>query len=169
MRTDPQSLLLVIGGAGFVLVLVLKWLIAPQRRDAAYQQARRRMLSAKRRASDRTLPALERAASFREAARIALEELQRPSLAAAFARRADRFAPENPENAGLLALALRRGARYSALERLLWRRLADEAEAEGPGQEQALEELVSLYDGPLQRPETARALRRLRPASVHGA
>ena len=74
MRTDPQSLLLVIGGAGFVLVLVLKWLIAPQRRDAAYQQARRRMLSAKRRASDRTLPALERAASFREAARIALEE-----------------------------------------------------------------------------------------------
>ena len=162
MKTDPQSLLLVIGGAGFALVLLLKWLEAPQRRDAAYQQARLRMLVAKRRAADRGLSTLERAVSLREAARIALDELQRPSLAAAFARRAERLVPDDPDNVGLLTRVFRRGARYTALERLLWRRLADDA-SQGAEQQRALEELMSLYEGPLQRPETARALRRMRP------
>lgn len=167
MRTDAQSLLLLIGGAGFVVFLVLQWLVAPQRRDAAYRETRQRMLAAKRRAAERARPAADRAASLREAAQIALEELQRPSLAAAFARRAERLTPANPENARLLTLALRRGARYAALERLLWRRLADDADLAAPEPQKALEELASLYEGPLQRPETARALRRLRPASAN--
>ena len=161
MKTDPQSLLLLIGGAGFVLYLVLQWLVAPRRRDAGYREARKRMLTAKRRAAERGLPAAERAAALHAAARIALEELHRPSLAAAFARRAERFAPAHPEGHGLLALALRRQARYSALERLLWRQLADDAEPGAARHQKALDELVSLYEGPLQRPETARALRRL--------
>ena len=166
MKTDPQSLLLLIGGTGFVIYLLLQWLTAPQRRDGRYREARQRMLAAKRRGTDRARTLEERAAALREAAQIALEELQRPSLAAAFARRAERCLPAHPESEGLLARALRRGARYSALERLLWRQMADEAELTGPRHQRALEELLSLYDGPLQRPETARALRRLASAAV---
>jgi hypothetical protein len=66
----------------------------------------------------------------------------------------------------LVALTLRRSARYSALERFLWQRLADLEASDASAFERAFEELVALYEGPLRRPETARALRRFRGAPV---
>lgn len=162
MKTDSQSILLLIGGVGFALYLVLQLVAAPRRRRPGYAQARARVMAAKRRASDRGLAPAERAAALREGARAALEEgLRRPGLAAAFARRAERLDPGNPESAGLVSLALRRAARYSALERLLWGQIADAADPQAADARRVIDELVGLYEGPLQRPETARALRRL--------
>lgn len=169
MKTDPQNVLLLLGGAGFAAFLLLKVLTAFGGRDGASYEARRRVLAAKKRGSDRSLPGAQRAAALREAANAALEELGRPALAAALARRAERLDPTHAADAtGLLALALRRGARYSALERLLWRQLADHGGGPEPSYAKAFDELVALYEGPLQRPETARALRRFRPAAISG-
>ncbi|NOY89987.1 MAG: hypothetical protein GXP55_02170, partial [Deltaproteobacteria bacterium] len=56
----------------------------------------------------------------------------------------------------IAALAMRRAHRYAALEKLLWRRL-DRA----IGCESTFAELLSLYEGPLKRPEQARVLRSL--------
>lgn len=168
MKTDPQNLLLLLGGAGFAAFLLLKVLTALGGRDGASHAARRRVLAAKKRGSDRSLPVVQRAAALREAANAAIEELGRPALAAALARRAERLDPADADATGLLALALRRGARYSALERLLWRQLADHAGEAEPSYSKAFDELVALYEGPLQRPETARALRRFRPAAISG-
>jgi hypothetical protein len=168
MKTDPQDLLLLVGGAGFAVFLLLKVLTALGR-DGTFRETRRRVLEAKKRGSDRSLPASQRAAALREAANAALEGLGRPALAAALARRAERLDPSNPDVTSLLALALRRGARYSALERCLWRQLADSGDDTEAKYAKAFDELVALYEGPLQRPETARALRRFRPAVVPGS
>lgn len=162
MKTDAQSLVLLLGGAGFLAFLVLKLLVGLSGRGDGFEEAKRRMLEAKRRAGDRSRPASERAASLREAASLALQGMGRPSLAAALARRAERLDPNHPEAVGMVAIALRRGARYSALERLLWQRLADQEPA-APGFDRTFQELVALYDGPLRRPETAKVLRRFRP------
>lgn len=168
MKTDPQDLLLLLGGAGFAAFLLLKVVTALGGRDGASYEARRRVLEAKKRGGDASLPAAQRAAALREAATAALEELGRPALAAALARRAERLDPTHADAASLLALALRRGARYSALERLLWRQLADQGASAELSYAKAFDELVALYEGPLHRPETARALRRFRPAAVSG-
>ena len=169
MKTDPQNLLLLLGGFGFAAYLLLKVLTAFGGRDGTSNDARRRVLEAKKRGDDRSLPVIQRAAALHEAAHLALEELGRPALAAALARRAERLDPSNADATGLLALALRRGARYSALERLLWRQLADQGGDAEPSYTKAFDELVALYEGPLQRPETARALRRFRPAAFSGS
>lgn len=162
MRTDPQSIVLMIGGVGFALYLVLQLIAAPRRRRPGYAEARARVMAAKRCAGDRSLSAAERAAALHDGARAALSDgLRRPGLAAAFARRAARLDPGNPESTGLIALALRRGARYSALERLLWGQIAEATDPRAPATRRVMEELVRLYDGPLQRPEIARALKRL--------
>jgi hypothetical protein len=171
MKTDAQSLLLLVGGAGFLAYLVLSMLTALGGRDEGFRNAQRRVLDAKRRAGDRALSNAERAAALREAAGAALEGMRRPGLAAALARRAERLEPGNLEGVGLVSLALRRAARYSALERFLWKRLA---ELDGPnahGYQRTFDELVDLYDGPLRRPETAQVLRRAfvpRPAEPAG-
>jgi hypothetical protein len=165
MKTDPQSLVLLIAGAAFLAYLLVKLLIGREGRGEAYAAAQRSLRAAKARANDRALPNRERAAAFREAAGAALEGMHRPGLAATLARRAEHLDPGNPETVGLLGLALRRGARYSALERFLWKQLA---ELEGPsahGYERAFDELVALYEGPLHRPETAQVLRRFRGVS----
>jgi hypothetical protein len=169
MKTDAQSLVLLLGGGGFVSYLFVKALTALGQRDDGFMAARKRMLEAKARAGDRALPAAERAGAWREAANIALDDLQRPGLAASLARRAERADPEHPGAVGLLALSLRRGARYSALERLLWRQLADEQDAAAPRYVRALDELIALYDGPLGRPDTARVLRRYQSTSASSA
>jgi hypothetical protein len=161
MKTDAQSLILLFGGAVFLAYLVLKLLVGLSERDGDYRHARQRTLAAKRRGSDRSMSNAERAAAFREAASAALEGLGRAGLAAAFARRAERLEPGNPDAVSFLAVALRRTARYSALERFLWRRLADQETTTGPAFERPFEELVALYEGPLRRPETARVLRRI--------
>lgn len=162
MTASAQSLVLLGAGLLFVLFLIVK-LVAPERRGPEARAARLRIAEAKRRASDHALPTPQRAAAMRDAALIALEQLGRPSLAASYARRAERLDPQAPEAIALLSAALRSATRFRALERLLWRRLADSIPAD-PAAERALEELLSLYEGPLRRPEVARALRRLRPA-----
>lgn len=153
---------LVAAGLLFSVFVVVKLLRPRVPRDGRWQQARQRIAEAKLRASDRSAAGPERAAALREAASVALEELKRPGLAASYARRAERLDPASADSVGIVALALRRGARYRALERFLWRKLA-----EGPqlGAEAAhdrlLTELVALYEGPLGRPEVAAALRRM--------
>ena len=164
MNAQAQSVALLIAGLLFVVFVVAK-LIAPDRRGGPQARvARERIADARRRASDRGLPSAQRAAALREAALVALEDLDRPNLAASYARRADRLDPHDPGAIALLSTALRAATRFRALERLLWRRVAD-AEPFGEAAERAMRELLSLYDGPLNRPEIARALRRLRPAA----
>jgi hypothetical protein len=160
MKTDAQSLLLLVGGAGFLAYLVLNMLSALGGRDDGFRKAQSRLLDAKRRAGDRSLSNAERAAALRDGASAALEGMRRPGLAAALARRAERLDPGNLETVGLMALALRRAARYSALERFLWKRLAELDGPNADGYRGTFDELVALYDGPLRRPETARVLRR---------
>jgi hypothetical protein len=125
-------------------------------------EVKRRIADAKRRARIRGAEPSESAAAWREAALAALEGLNRPSLAASYARRAERLDPDDEEAIGLHALALRRAARYRALERFLWRRIADHPDQTGAGYRCTFDELIRLYEGPLRRPEMARALLRLR-------
>jgi hypothetical protein len=159
-----QALALLFGGLLFGLFVIAKLLAPERRRGPQARAARQRIAAAKRRASDASLTTAERAAGLREAAMIALQELGSPSLAASYARRAERLDPQHPDAIALVASTLRRAARFRALERLLWRRLADAEHADAASQ-RALQELQSLYEGPLRRPEIARALRRLRTAS----
>jgi hypothetical protein len=165
VSAQAQSLLLLGAGLLFVLFLIAKLVVPARTRGTDAREARRRIAEARRRASDRALGSSERAAALREAAVIALQELRRPNLAASYARRAERLDPRAPDALALLSAALRSAARFRALERLLWRRVAEATPADSSS-ERALEELMALYDGPLKRPEVARALRRLRAASA---
>ncbi|MFW6052185.1 MAG: hypothetical protein ACODAU_13485 [Myxococcota bacterium] len=146
----------------FVLFLVLKsrW---PVRRFGEDGERYGRLAEAKKRARAATDPAA-RAEALREAAHVALEDLGRPNLAAGLARRAERSDPRSAESVGLLAIALRRATRYRALERQLWRKLAEEAE-DSPAYERAFDELIRLYEGPMRRPAQGAVLRRLRGKS----
>ncbi|MDD9932739.1 MAG: hypothetical protein OXT09_04010 [Myxococcales bacterium] len=152
---------LVIGGVLFVAFLLFKLSPFALPRDEHSQQARKDLAEAKRRSRDRSKSEPERATALREAAVAALEGLGRPSLAASYARRAEKLDPQDADAVGLLALSLRQASRFRALERFLWRRLADDTPG-APGYERAYRELLSLYEGPLRRPEMAVALRRMR-------
>jgi hypothetical protein len=157
MSERVSSLALLIAGLLFALFVLSKILPLPSR-DGAARAARKRLAEIKARAADHTKPASERAAALREAATLALEELRQPGLAASLARRAERVEPGSAEGLGLLATALRRQSRYRALERMLWQRLV--AAPPAAIERRALEELVRLYEGSLDRPEIAAALRR---------
>jgi hypothetical protein len=161
-----RSAAVVIAGLAFVAFLVFRLLPSPSRgrRGGASKAVREQIAAAKRRGSDRTSSPADRAAAMREAALLTLNELHHPSLAASYARRAERLDPQNAESVGLLATSLRRAARFVALERLLWRHLA-EGVPHGPSYARALEELIALYAGPLKRPEIASALRGMRAPS----
>jgi hypothetical protein len=157
MSERVSSLVLLVAGLLFALFVLSKILPLPGR-NRATAEARKRLSEIKARAADRSRPAAERAAALREAATLALGELRRPGLAASLARRAERVEPGSAEGLGLLATALRRQSRYRALERLLWQRLTD-APPEAL-ERRALHELIQLYEGALDRPEIAAALRR---------
>ena len=162
MRTEPASILFVLVGVLFVAFLLFK-LVRPSFRSRADQNdTRRKIADAKRRARLRDATSIQSASAWREAAWEALEGLSRPNLAASYARRAERLDPNDEEAIGLLAISLRRAARYRALERFLWRRIADDPDRKGVGYKRTFDELVRLYDGPLRRPEMARALLRLK-------
>jgi len=162
MRTEPASILFVLVGVLFVAFLLFKLVRPSFRRRTNKQEVKRKIADAKRRARIRGAEPSQSAAAWREAAWAALEGLDRPSLAASYARRAERLDPNDEEAIGLLAIALRRATRYRALERFLWRRLADHPDQKGAGYKRSFDELVRLYEGSLRRPEMARALRRLR-------
>lgn len=161
MRTEPTSIVLILGGLSFVLFLLFKLFRPSFYKQAEKQEIRRHILEAKSRARKKGADPKTRAGAWREAAWIALDGLKRPSLAASYARRAERLDPDDEEAIGLLAISLRRATRYRALERFLWRHLANNPE-QGVGFKRAYEELLRLYEGPFRRPEMAKALRRLR-------
>jgi hypothetical protein len=149
---------LLAAGVLFALFLLAKLLRPRARRTPAQREALARLNALKQQAREPERSAAERAALLRSAAGIALHQLGRAGLAASLARRADRLDPDEAAGVGLIALALRKQARFAALERLLWRKLAD---APAPAVVQrAREELQQLYEGPLKRPEVAAALRR---------
>jgi hypothetical protein len=149
---------LLAAGVLFALFLLAKLLRPRARSSPAHREALERLNALKQRAREPERSVEDRAALLRSAAGIALDELDRAGLAASLARRADRLDPTQPDGVGLLALALRKQARFAALERMLWRKLAD---AQAPAVVQrAREELERLYEGPLKRPEVAAALRR---------
>jgi len=146
----------------FVVYLVVKSRVSLVPQGPEVAEAKRSIAEAKRRARESAGDAKARARAWRDAATAALEGLHQPSLAASFARRAERADPDDAEALGVLALALRKSARLSALERLLWRRLAADSQRHGLAYERALDELIKLYEGPLRRSERARVLRDLR-------
>jgi hypothetical protein len=160
MSEQARSLALVLAGIAFVVFLLAKLLLPRGVSRSGRRAEQRRLMEAQGRARDHALPVADRAAALRDAAAIALDELRRPGLAASYARRAERLDPRDGEAVGLLASALRQAARFRALERLLWRRLG-EGEPSDAGHERALRELISLYEGPLKRPEIATGLRKL--------
>jgi hypothetical protein len=176
MGSEPTSLALVLVGLLFAAFILLKLYRPAVTRTPQGKEARRRIIEAKNRARDRSLQPGLRASAWREAAAAALEGLRHPSLAATYARRAERLDPDDAEAVGLLAMSLRRAARYRALERFLWRRLAATGSAAGgpvaaggspapepgAGYDRAFSELLKLYEGPLRRPEIAEALRAMR-------
>lgn len=143
----------------FVAFLVVRSRIAIFR-DPELASARKRLGAAKQRARQAKEDPSARAAAYREAATIALDELGRTGLAASYARRADRAHPEGKHSLQLLARAMSRGQRHRALEKLLWRRL-DDTDLESERAQAIVEELVRLYEGPLRRRATASVLRRL--------
>jgi hypothetical protein len=165
MRTDPQSLVLFAGGCLFLLYLVVRMMVLRRGRSAATAAAHAQITQAKRRAADQALPVTERAAALRQAALVALESLRRPGLAASYARRAERLDPQAAESTTLLAAALRQGGKYRALERMLWRRMSQQEKSSAEFVK-ALGELLSLYEGPLHRPEVAAALRKMTNSGI---
>lgn len=140
----------------FVLFLALKSRLGG---DASTKAARESLARAKRNVRDATTP-VARAAAWREAARVALDELERPGLAATFARRAEREDPIHDEALPLLARTMRSAQRHQALTKLLWRRLA-EVPLDSPHADRLMTELLALYEGPLRRPAQASVLRTL--------
>ncbi|MBX3248198.1 MAG: hypothetical protein KF901_13550 [Myxococcales bacterium] len=142
----------------FVAFLVLKSRLAFARTPHAVEG--RKKLAACRQRARAASTASEKAAAWREAATIALDELERPNLAASFARRAERIEPTSDEGLSLLSRTMRRAQRPQALAKLLWRRLAEEP-LDSPRADRLMAELLSLYDGPLRRPAKAKVLREL--------
>jgi hypothetical protein len=161
MNSEPASIVLVITGILFAAFLLLKMFRLPAAKTSRWREAKQNIDDAKRRGRDNNLEAAQRAKAWREAALAALEGLNRPGLAASYARRAERLDPSDAEAISLMVVALRRAQRYQALERFLWRHLAsDPVDQVGPSG-RFFQELLKLYEGPLRRPEIAAALRRM--------
>ncbi len=164
MNADTKSWVLLLVGVLFFSYLFFKLRLSLSPGTPEVREAKRLIQQAKRRAREPGRSPKERADAWREAAMVALEQLERPNLAASYARRAERADPEDPAAVRVLSLTFREAGRIRALERLLWRRLAQVPK--GAAFTRAFAELVSLYDGPLRRPERAMVLRRLRGASL---
>lgn len=143
----------------FVAFLLLKSRIPLLPRDPAVAEARRRIAEARRRARRAGADPGARARAWLEAAAIALDELEDPGRSASYAKRASRADPDDAQAVRAVIGALRASGRHRALERYLWRRLQGPT---GEAYDRAFEELLSLYEGPLRRPERAAALRALR-------
>jgi len=143
----------------FVVFLLLKSRVALAGSDPAVAKAREKIQAAKKRAREAREPA-GKAAAWRDASSVALDELERPGLAASYARRANRADPDDARNLRMLIDTMRRAGRYKSLEKLLWKRL-DAAPLEDERAERLFGELLALYEGPMRRPEKARVLRAL--------
>lgn len=164
MQVDSTGMALAIAGGLFLLYLLLKLRISLSPATPQARAAKQRISDAKVRARKPGLTPAERAEAWRDAALAALEGLHRPNLAASYARRAERACPDDAAAVRVLSLSMREAGRLRALERLLWRRLAQETH--GPAHARAYDELIALYDGPLRCPERATVLHRMRRASI---
>jgi hypothetical protein len=151
---------------GAAVLFALAWIASafwPRAAREGRKRARAAHSLAVSAGSDESVPPADRAAALVRAGRIALGELKSVRLAARHAEWAHRLAPASDEVVALLADTFPRARRLRALERLLWKS-ADAQGDSGAGQG-ALDALVTLYEGPLARPERARTLRRLRAPS----
>lgn len=155
---NVQLALLVVAIAFGVLVAVRGILPALRARHRA-APARLEISRAISVASDTAREPAVRAAALVKAGRAALGELGKARLAAHHAEWAHRLAPAHPDVVALAVDALTPIRAYARLERLLWVSLDA---SEGAARDTALDALAVLYEGPMRRPERARALRRLR-------
>ena len=163
MPETPAGWGLLVAVVLFVGFILLKSRIPLLPRDPAVVAARRRIAAAKRRAKAAREDRRVRAEAWRQAAGIALDELDDPGLAASYAMRASRADPDDADAVSAVIRALHAGGRTRALERHLWRRLQGPT---GDAYDRAFEQLLALYDGPLRKPERAAALRALRQRGV---
>ncbi len=136
-------------------------------REPSRAEAKRAYLDAQRRAREVAADPKARAEAIRRAAKVALEGLERPGLAARLARRADKLDPDSAASVRTLVVTMSAAGRYHALERLLWKHL-DEATPGSEAEERNFSALIELYDGPLRRPHQASALRRFRGSAAKG-
>ena len=164
MQPDSTGVALAIAGALFLLYVLLKLRVSFAPATPETRAAKQRIQDAKLRARKPDISAHERAEAWRDAAVAALEGLKRPNLAASYARRAERACPDDAAAVRVLSRSMREAGRLRSLERLLWRRLAQEGH--GPAHLRAYDELIALYDGPLRCPERAVVLRRMRRDSI---
>jgi hypothetical protein len=109
--------------------------------------------------SDERRPKEERARALVEAGRAALTKLEKPRLAAHHAEWAHEILPADADVVELAITALSASRGYARLERLLWTSL--DASEDPALRARVVDALGSLYEGPMRRPERARALRRL--------
>jgi hypothetical protein len=143
--------------AGLLVALVIIQALLPGLRPASGgRTARARLSAAVARGNDKSAPASVRAHAFVEAGREALEGLNRPGLAARYARLAHDLAPTEVEVVSFAIEAMTAARRYVGLERLLWVTL-DRTDDDACFA-RALAALRALYQGPLRRPERARVL-----------
>jgi hypothetical protein len=150
---------LVVGAA---VVFALFWAVSafwPTPARAQRKEAKKAHSLAVSEGSDEKKSPAERAAALVKAGRIALGELKNARLAARHAEWAHRLTPAEGDVIRLMQDAFPKARRLRALERLLW--LSADAQGEAGAKPTALEALITLYEGPLHRPERARALRRL--------
>jgi len=167
MQPDSTGIALAIAGGLFLLYVLVKLRISLVPATPAARAAQQRIQDAKARARKPGVTSQERAEAWRDAALAALEGLKRPNLAASYARRAERACPEDAAAVRVLSLSMREAGRLRALERLLWRRLAEEGDGTmRAAHNRVYEELIQLYDGPLKCPERAVVLRRMRRVSI---
>ncbi len=167
MQPDSTGIALAVAGALFLLYVLVRLRISLVPTTPEARTAQQRIQEAKVRARKPGVTPQERAEAWRDAALAALEGLKRPNLAASYARRAERACPQDAVAVQVLSLSMREAGRLRALERLLWRRLAEDGD--GPlraAHNRVYEELIQLYDGPLKCPERAIVLRRMKCVSI---
>lgn len=147
----------------FVLFIIAQALLPALMRRGGARAASAGVEAALARAKDASRPAEERAAAYREAAGLALDELRRPRLAVRLSQEADALAPAEPATIELVARAMTRARDLRGLERHLWSALDARtgAPAGDPAYDAALDALLALYEGPMKAPERARVLRAL--------
>ncbi len=158
MNEDNVQVALLVVAVAFVALVALRGILPALRARRAAAPTRLSISRAVSVASDTERPAAERAAALVEAGRAALVTLRKPRLAAHHAEWAHRIAPSDPAVVTLAIDALTPIRGFARLERLLWISLDS---SEGEARARVLEALADLYDGPMRRPERARALRRL--------
>lgn len=158
MQPEWTPIALGVVAALLVAYVVFMGVVPTMRRRQGTAPSRAKMSKAVAEGSDEKRAKPDRARALREAAKIALEDLHRPRLAARYAEWAHRLAPADEEIVPLAVAAFGAARRHAALERLLWSTLATSEDAR---HSPALFALEKLYEKSLRRPERAAALRAL--------